>query len=119
MKNWNASLAVSRLPAIQCEESFKRALVAALAAAGLPLVVANPRQVRDFAKAPGQLAKTPAHGPGKQRPPVSLDGSCGVEMAAGEAPARASSVERGPAHSSVQPSERRAAGSGDERGIHT
>ena len=33
-------------------------LVSALAAAGLPLVVANPRQVRDFAKATGQLAKT-------------------------------------------------------------
>ena len=34
------------------------ALVAALAAAGLPLVVANPRPVRDFAKATGPLAKT-------------------------------------------------------------
>jgi transposase len=37
---------------------YERALVAALAAAGLPLVVANPRQVRDLAKATGQLAKT-------------------------------------------------------------
>ena len=35
-----------------------RAVVAALAAAALPLVVMNPRQVRDFAKATGQLAKT-------------------------------------------------------------
>jgi transposase len=34
--------------------------VAALAAAGLPVVVVNPRQVRDFAKATGQLAKTDA-----------------------------------------------------------
>lgn len=33
-------------------------LVAALAAAGLPLSVVNPRQVRDFAKATGKLAKT-------------------------------------------------------------
>jgi transposase len=33
-------------------------VVAALAAAALPLVVVNPRQVRDFAKATGQLAKT-------------------------------------------------------------
>jgi transposase len=33
-------------------------LAAALAAAGLPLAVVNPRQVRDFAKAVGQLAKT-------------------------------------------------------------
>lgn len=32
--------------------------VAALAAAQLPVVVLNPRQVRDFAKATGQLAKT-------------------------------------------------------------
>ncbi len=35
-------------------------LVAALAIAGLPVVVANPRQVRDFAKATGALAKTDA-----------------------------------------------------------
>ncbi len=33
-------------------------LTSALAAAGLPVVVVNPRQVRDFAKASGQLAKT-------------------------------------------------------------
>ena len=33
-------------------------LVAALAAAGLPVAVVNPRQVRDFAKSTGQLAKT-------------------------------------------------------------
>ena len=37
---------------------YERALVTAFAAAGFPLVVANPRQVRDFAKATGQLAKT-------------------------------------------------------------
>jgi transposase len=35
-------------------------LVGALAAAGVPVVVVNPRQVRDFAKAAGQLAKTDA-----------------------------------------------------------
>lgn len=33
-------------------------LVAALAAAELPVVIANPRQIRDVAKAAGQLAKT-------------------------------------------------------------
>ena len=33
-------------------------LVAALAAAALPVVVVNPRQVRDFARATGTLAKT-------------------------------------------------------------
>lgn len=35
-------------------------LVAALASAGLAVAVVNPRQVRDFAKAVGQLAKTDA-----------------------------------------------------------
>jgi transposase len=33
-------------------------VVTALFAAGLPVVVVNPRQIRDFAKATGQLAKT-------------------------------------------------------------
>ena len=33
-------------------------LAAALAAASLPVAVVNPRQVRDFAKSTGQLAKT-------------------------------------------------------------
>ena len=35
-------------------------LAAALAAAGLRVAVVNPRQVRDFAKATGRLAKTDA-----------------------------------------------------------
>src|SRR5262249_11609736 len=51
----------TRAPTLVVAEAtggYERALVAALAAAGLPLVVANPRQVRDFAKATGQLAKT-------------------------------------------------------------
>ena len=45
-------------------------LVAALAAASLPVAVVNPRQVRDFAKSTGQLAKTDrldAHVPGALR----------------------------------------------------
>jgi len=43
---------------VEATGGYERALVAAVAAAGLPLVVANPRQVRDFAKATGPLAKT-------------------------------------------------------------
>jgi transposase len=35
-------------------------LTSALTTAGLPVVVVNPRQIRDFAKASGQLAKTDA-----------------------------------------------------------
>jgi transposase len=37
---------------------LERLAAAALAAAALPLAIVNPRQVRDFAKARGQLAKT-------------------------------------------------------------
>src|SRR4030095_1596818 len=39
---------------------YQRAVLAARAATGLPVVVVNPRQARDFAKATGQLAKTDA-----------------------------------------------------------
>lgn len=54
-------------------------LVSALHAAGLPVVVVNPRQVRDFAKALGQLAKTDrldarvlAHFAAAIKPPLRL-----------------------------------------------
>jgi transposase len=43
---------------LEATGGYHRAVVAALAAAALPVVVANPRQVRDFARATGQLAKT-------------------------------------------------------------
>lgn len=47
---------------IACEAtgSFERRMVARLLTAGLPVAVVNPRQVRDFAKALGTLAKTDA-----------------------------------------------------------
>jgi transposase len=37
---------------------YEAPLVAELGLAGLPIAVVNPRQVRDFAKATGRLAKT-------------------------------------------------------------
>jgi len=43
---------------LEASGGFEVAVVSTLAAAGLPVVVANPRQVRDFAKALGKLAKT-------------------------------------------------------------
>jgi transposase len=43
---------------IESSGGIERTLVACLAEAGLPVVVINPRQVRDFAKATGTLAKT-------------------------------------------------------------
>ena len=48
----------AELIVVESTGGYERALVAALGAAGLPVVVVNPRQVRDFAKATGQLAKT-------------------------------------------------------------
>ena len=43
---------------LEATGGLERAVVAALHGVGLPVVVVNPRQVRDFARALGQLAKT-------------------------------------------------------------
>jgi transposase len=43
---------------LEATGGFESAPAAALATAGLPVVVVNPRQVRDFARATGKLAKT-------------------------------------------------------------
>lgn len=45
---------------VEASGGLEIALTAALVAAQLPVVVVNPRQVRDFAKATGRLAKTDA-----------------------------------------------------------
>jgi transposase len=46
------------LVVLEATGGFERPLAAALAAAGMPVAVVNPRQVRDFARATGRLAKT-------------------------------------------------------------
>ena len=46
------------LVVLEATGGFERTVVGALAAQGLPVVVVNPRQVRDFARATGTLAKT-------------------------------------------------------------
>ena len=43
---------------LEATGGVERSVIRALASAELPVVVVNPRQVRDFAKATGQLAKT-------------------------------------------------------------
>jgi transposase len=48
------------LMVLEATGGFPRAVVAALTVVGLPVVVANPRQTRDFAKATGQWAQTAA-----------------------------------------------------------
>lgn len=49
-----------RLIVLEATGGLERRVVAALVAGKLPAVVVNPRQVRDFAKALGKLAKTDA-----------------------------------------------------------
>lgn len=56
------ALAESRpdLVVMEATGGYERTLAGFLAAAGIPLAIVNPRQVRDFAKATNQLAKTDA-----------------------------------------------------------
>jgi transposase len=46
------------LVVLEATGGFEITVAGTLAAAGLPLVVVNPRQIRDFARATGRLAKT-------------------------------------------------------------
>jgi transposase len=48
------------LVVLEATGGFEVTVAASLAAAGMPLAVVNPRQIRDFARATGQLAKTDA-----------------------------------------------------------
>jgi transposase len=48
----------AELVVLEATGGYETVVAAALAAGGLPLVVVNPRQIRDFARAAGQLAKT-------------------------------------------------------------
>jgi transposase len=48
------------LVVVEATGGYEMALVGLLVAAAVPVAVVNPRQVRDFAKATGQLAKTDA-----------------------------------------------------------
>jgi transposase len=43
---------------LEATGGFERVVLATLAGAGLPVVMVNPRQIRDFARATGRLAKT-------------------------------------------------------------
>jgi transposase len=62
LDNLVAMLAADRpaLIVLEATGGFEITVAAALAGAGLPLAVINPRQIRDFARATGRLAKTDA-----------------------------------------------------------
>lgn len=53
LRSFNAELIV-----LEATGGFEQVVSAALAAAGLPVTQVNPRQIRDFARALGRLAKT-------------------------------------------------------------
>lgn len=55
LSEWHPTLIV-----VEATGGLERLLLRALVDATLPVIVVNPRQVRDFAKATGQLAKTDA-----------------------------------------------------------
>ena len=57
---WVDTLAKDKpdLVVMEATGGYERVLAGLLAAAGIPLAVVNPRQVRDYAKATNQLAKT-------------------------------------------------------------
>lgn len=74
--SWARPLAPT-LIVLEATGGYENALLAALSLAGLPVSVANPKRVRDFAKAFGRLAKTDtidacvlAEFADKARPPV-------------------------------------------------
>ena len=48
----------STLVVLEATGGFETIVAAGLAAAGLPVAVVNPRQIRDFARATARLAKT-------------------------------------------------------------
>ena len=61
---------------LEATGGFETTVAGALCAAGLPLAVVNPRQIRDFARATGRLAKTDA-----------LDAAAGAHFAEAVRPA--------------------------------
>ena len=69
--------AIPQLIVLEATGGFEQVVAGQLAASRLPLVVVNPRQIRDFARATGRLAKTDridaaviAHFAEAVRPPV-------------------------------------------------
>ena len=79
-----------RLIVLEATGGYETAVTAALVAAGLDVAVVNPRQVRDFARATGQLAKSDAldarvlalFAARVQPPPRPLPDAVAQEMAA-------------------------------------
>jgi len=57
LRDWLQSMSVERI-VVEATGGYEAAVVAILGAAKLPIVVINPRQGRDFAKAIGRRAKT-------------------------------------------------------------
>ena len=96
--------------ALEATGGFETVAAAALAAAGLPVVIVNPAQIRSFAKALGQRAKTDpidaaviAHSP---RPPLPSRALCPMRRRGSwpiSSPAAARSSPNGSGRSGQRP----------------
>ena len=98
----------SALVILESTGGLQTPLVSALAAAAVPVAVVNPRQVRDFAKSTGQLAKTDrlgalirAHFSESVRPPMRPLGDADTQAAVGSTLAPTTGV--GHAHRREEP----------------
>jgi len=58
LQEWAATVPRHGCAVVEATGGYERAVATALRAQGVPVCIVNPRQVRDFAKATGQLAKT-------------------------------------------------------------
>lgn len=58
LAQWAASIAPTSCVVMESTGGYEQGVAAALRARGIAVSIVNPRQVRDFAKATGQLAKT-------------------------------------------------------------
>ena len=65
---------------LEATGGFETVVVAALARAGLPIAVANPAQIRAFAKAIGQRAKTDPIDRRKQPSSLPISSPTGVRL---------------------------------------
>lgn len=58
LQAWAVTVPRHACAVLEATGGYERVVATALRARGVPVCIVNPRQVRDFAKATGQLAKT-------------------------------------------------------------
>jgi transposase len=94
-----AAAAASTPGRVEATGGYEQAALDALFAAGLPMVRANPRQVRDFAEALGQAVRPYelADGPSRERSLAAADDRLRERLASGRSKDKSAVVDRVPA----------------------